>query len=89
LCHVGRDRASNMSKVVWRFFRSQRKGEREGSELKPLDPTTDHEAMEQQVTALLSAWNRASLRARRTFLKRIDQRILSAHRTKEDPAELG
>jgi hypothetical protein len=76
-----------MSKIVGRFF--QGKAGRKDSEPKPLEPTRDNEAIEQQVTALMSAWNKASLGARRSFLKRIDQRILTAHRTKDDPAELG
>jgi hypothetical protein len=80
-------RKATMSKVVWRFFR--RKAGREDSEAKPVEPTSDQEAIEQQVAALMSVWNKASLGARRVFLTRIDQRILTAHRTKGDPGQCG
>jgi hypothetical protein len=76
-----------MSKVVGRFFR--RKAGRQDSEPKPLEPTSDQEAIDQQVAALMSAWNKASLGARKAFLKRIDQRILTTPRIKDDPAESG
>jgi len=47
---------------------------------KPVKPPNDEEAVEMQIVALLSAWDRTSLRARREFLTRIDQRILTTHR---------
>jgi hypothetical protein len=48
------------------------------------DPTparvlSDEEIVEQQIAALISAWDKTSLRARRKFLTRIDQRIMTAH----------
>jgi hypothetical protein len=43
-------------------------------------PISDEEAIEQQIAALISAWNKTSLCARREFLARIDQRIMTAHR---------
>jgi hypothetical protein len=76
-----------MTKVVRRYF--QRKARREDSEPKPLEPTSDEETMEQRVAALMSVWNKSSLGARRAFLTRIDQRILIAHRTKDDPGQAG
>jgi hypothetical protein len=76
-----------MSKVVSRFF--QRKAGREDSEPKPLEPTTDQEAIERQVAALMSVWNKSSLGVRRAFLTLIDQRILTAHRPKDDPGQSG
>jgi len=76
-----------MSEVVRLFF--QRKAGREHSEPKPLEPTSGREAIEQQVAALMSAWNGASLGARGAFLKCIDQRILSAHRIKDDLGQSG
>ena len=88
MLHVGIEiREPNMSKVVRRFL--PQKAGREDSEARPLESTSDQEAIEQQVAALMSAWNRASLGARRAFLKSIDQRILTAHRIKDDPAESG
>jgi hypothetical protein len=75
-----------MSKVVRRFF--QRKARREDSEPKPPEPTSDQEAIEQQVAALMSVWNKSSL-ARRAFLTRIDQRMLTAHLTKDVPGQSG
>jgi hypothetical protein len=42
-------------------------------------PIGDEETVEQQIAALLSAWNKTSLCARRKFLTRIDQRIMTAH----------
>jgi hypothetical protein len=74
-----------MSKVVGRFFR--RKAGREDSEPKPLEPTSDQEAIEQQDLMLL--WDKSSLGARRAFLTRIDRRILTTHRTKDDPEQSG
>jgi hypothetical protein len=40
---------------------------------------SDEEAIERQITALLAAWDRTSLCARREFLTRIDQRIMTTH----------
>jgi hypothetical protein len=45
----------------------------------PAMMTSDEEIVEQQITALIAVWDKTSLRARRKFLTRIDQRILSAH----------
>jgi hypothetical protein len=42
-------------------------------------PASDEEAIERQITALLAAWDRTSLCARREFLTRIDQRIMTTH----------
>jgi hypothetical protein len=47
---------------------------------KPAKPASDEETVELQIAVLLSAWDRTSLRARREFLTRIDQRIMTAHR---------
>jgi hypothetical protein len=58
-----------MSKMVQRF---QQKTGREDSEPKPLEPISEREAIQQQVAALTSVWNKSSLRARRAFLTRID-----------------
>jgi hypothetical protein len=49
------------------------------SEPAPVKAPSDEEIVEQQIAALVSAWDRASLRARRKFLTRIDQRIMTAH----------
>jgi hypothetical protein len=76
-----------MSKVVGRFFR--RKAGREDSEPKPLEPTSDQEAIEQQVAALMSLWDKSSLGARRAFLTRIDQRMLTTYLTKDVPEQSG
>jgi hypothetical protein len=43
-------------------------------------PVSDDEIIERQIAALISAWNETSLCARREFLTRIDQRILTTHR---------
>ena len=56
----------------------------EHSKPKPLAPTSDREVIEHQVAALMSEWNKASLVARREFLTRIDQRILTARRIRND-----
>jgi hypothetical protein len=48
-------------------------------ELKPVAPESDQETIERQIASLLVAWDRTSLRARREFLTRIDQRIMTAH----------
>jgi hypothetical protein len=47
--------------------------------MKQIKPFSDDETVEQQVAALLSAWDKTSLCARRKFLTRIDQRIMTAH----------
>jgi hypothetical protein len=39
----------------------------------------DQEIVERQIVSLLAAWDRTSLCARREFLTRIDQRIMSTH----------
>jgi hypothetical protein len=49
------------------------------SEPAPVRAMSDEDIVEQQIAALVSAWDKASLRARRKFLTRIDQRILTAH----------
>jgi hypothetical protein len=76
-----------MFKVVEGLF--PRKAEREDSQPKPLEPTSDQKAIEQQVAVLMSDWNKSSLGARRAFLTRIDQRIFTAHRIKDDPGQSG
>jgi hypothetical protein len=43
-------------------------------------PVSDEETIERQIAALISAWNKTSLCARREFLTRIDQRIMTTHR---------
>jgi hypothetical protein len=52
-------------------------------------PPRDEETVELQIAALLSAWDRTSLCARREFLKRIDQRIMTAHRIRSANANPG
>jgi hypothetical protein len=47
---------------------------------KPAKPPSDKETVELQIASLLSAWNKTSLCARREFLTRIDQRIMTTHR---------
>jgi hypothetical protein len=59
------------------------------SDPKPVKPPNDEETVELQIAALLSAWDRTSLRARREFLTRIDQRIMTAHRIRSAPANSG
>jgi hypothetical protein len=48
-------------------------------EPKPVAPESDREAIERQITSLLAAWDKTSLCARREFLTRIDQRIMTTH----------
>ena len=48
-------------------------------EAEPAAPESDQEAIERQIVSLLSAWDRTSLCARREFLTRIDQRIMTTH----------
>jgi hypothetical protein len=45
----------------------------------PVKPTSDEETIELQIAALISAWDKTSLCARRVFLTRIDQRIMTTH----------
>jgi hypothetical protein len=47
---------------------------------KPPKPPSDEETVERQIAALLSEWDKTSLCARREFLNRIDQRIITTHR---------
>jgi hypothetical protein len=49
---------------------------------KPTKPPNDKDTVELQIAALLSEWNKTSLCARREFLNRIDQRIMTTHRIK-------
>jgi hypothetical protein len=42
-------------------------------------PESDQDAIERQIASLVSAWDRTSLCARREFLTRIDQRIMTTH----------
>jgi hypothetical protein len=79
-----------MSKVLRRLL--HRNAESDAAERKqgePGEPTSDEGAVEQQIAALMSAWNKASLRGRREFLTRIDQRILTAHRIRSVPPQSG
>jgi hypothetical protein len=45
----------------------------------PFTPSSDQEIVERQIAALMSAWDKTSLCARREFLTRIDQRIMTTH----------
>jgi hypothetical protein len=56
---------------------------------KPANPPSDEETVELQITSLLSAWNKTSLCARREFLTRIDQRIMTTHRIRSVHANSG
>ncbi len=58
-------------------------------EPRSVKPPNDEETVERQIAALLSAWDRTSLRARREFLTRIDQRIMTAHRIRSAHANSG
>jgi hypothetical protein len=42
-------------------------------------PESPEEAIERQISSLLAAWDKTSLCARREFLTRIDQRIMTTH----------
>jgi hypothetical protein len=42
-------------------------------------PESAEAAIERQITSLLAAWDKTSLCARREFLTRIDQRIMTTH----------
>lgn len=49
-------------------------------ETKAADPAeSDEETIERQISSLLAAWDKTSLCARREFLTRIDQRIMTTH----------
>ena len=48
-------------------------------EAKPVAPPSDQETIETQIASLLAAWDKTSLCARREFLTRIDQRIMTTH----------
>jgi hypothetical protein len=56
---------------------------------KPAKPPSDEATVELQIAALLSAWDKTSLRARRAFLTRIDQRIMTTLRIKSVPPGSG
>jgi hypothetical protein len=56
---------------------------------KPAKPPSDKETVELQIASLLSAWNKTSLCARREFLTRIDQRIMTTHRIRSVHANSG
>jgi hypothetical protein len=56
---------------------------------KPANPPSDKDTVELQITSLLSAWNKTSLCARREFLTRIDQRIMTTHRIRSVHANSG
>jgi hypothetical protein len=48
-------------------------------EPKQVASESDQQTIERQIASLLVAWDRTSLCARREFLTRIDQRIMTAH----------
>jgi hypothetical protein len=48
-------------------------------EPKSVAPESEQETIERQIASLLAAWDRTSLCARREFLTRIDQRIMTTH----------
>ena len=52
---------------------------------KPAKSPSDEDTVELQIAALLSAWDKTSLRARRAFLTRIDQRIMTTLRIRSVP----
>jgi hypothetical protein len=56
------------------------------SDPKPAKPPNDEETVELQIAALLSAWDKTSLCARRAFLTRIDQRMITTHRVRSASA---
>jgi hypothetical protein len=56
---------------------------------KPAKPPSDVATVELQIAALLSAWDKTSLRARRAFLTRIDQRIMTTLRIRSVPPGSG
>jgi hypothetical protein len=59
------------------------------SDPKPANPPSDKEAVELQIASLLSAWDKTSLCARREFLTRIDQRLMTTHRIRGVHAHSG
>ena len=58
-------------------------------EVKTAAPETDRHTIERQIAALLAAWNKTSLCARREFLTRIDQRIMTTHWITSARGQLG
>jgi hypothetical protein len=48
-------------------------------EPKPVAPESEQETIERQIASLIAAWDKTSLCARREFLTRIDQRIMTTH----------
>jgi hypothetical protein len=56
---------------------------------KPAKSARDEDTVELQIAALLSAWDKTSLRARRAFLTRIDQRIMTTLRIRSVPPGSG
>jgi hypothetical protein len=56
------------------------------SDPKPAKPASDEDTVELQIAALLSAWDKTSLCARRAFLTRIDQRMITTHRSRSASA---
>ena len=59
------------------------------SDPKPAKPASDEETVELQIAALMSAWDKTSLCARRAFLTRIDQRMITTHRIRSAFANSG
>ena len=59
------------------------------SDPKPAKPASDEETVELQIAALLSAWDKTSLCARRAFLTRIDQRMMTTHRIRSASRQFG
>src|SRR5271167_4287501 len=59
------------------------------SDPKPGKAPSDKETVELQIASLLSAWDKTSLCARREFLTRIDQRIMTTHRIRSVHASAG
>jgi hypothetical protein len=55
----------------------------------PARPPSHEDTVELQIAALLSAWDKTSLRARRAFLTRIDQRIMTTLRIRSVPPGSG
>jgi hypothetical protein len=48
-------------------------------EPKPVAAESERETIERQIASLLAAWDQTSLSARREFLTRVDQRIMTTH----------
>jgi hypothetical protein len=46
---------------------------------KPVPSLSDQETIERQIASLIAEWDKTSLCARREFLTRIDQRIMTTH----------